>query len=122
MSHTYCREGPSEDDSSMRPAADSSKKILAQTYSDFETIVVDDGSTDDTPQILASYGPGIRAFRKPNGGGASAINLGIGRARGEWIAWLSADDLWEPTNLERKMATIEEDPFIGLLYSDFATI
>lgn len=96
--------------------------ILAQTYSDFETIVVDDGSTDDTPQILASYGPWIRAFRKPNGGGASAINLGIGRARGEWIAWLSADDLWEPTNLERKMATIEEDPFIGLLYSDFATI
>jgi len=96
--------------------------ILAQTYADFEVIVVDDGSTDNTPEILASYGPRIRAFRKPNGGGASAINFGIGQAHGDWIAWLSADDLWEPTNLERQAATIAEDPFIGLLYTDFATI
>lgn len=96
--------------------------ILAQTYARFEVIVVDDGSTDDTPEILASYGPRIRAFHKPNGGGASAINLGIRQARGDWIAWLSADDLWEPTNLERQVGVIEERPFIGLLYSDFATI
>jgi glycosyltransferase involved in cell wall biosynthesis len=96
--------------------------ILAQTYADFEVIVVDDGSTDNTPEILASYGPRIRTFRKPNGGGASAINFGIGQAHGDWIAWLSADDLWEPTNLERQAATIAEDPFIGLLYTDFATI
>jgi glycosyltransferase involved in cell wall biosynthesis len=96
--------------------------ILAQTYKRLEVIVVDDGSTDDTPEILASYGPRIRVFHKPNGGGASAINLGIRQARGDWIAWLSADDLWEPTNLERQVTAIDEDPFIGLLYSDFATI
>jgi len=96
--------------------------ILAQTYPDFEVIVVDDGSTDETPQILASYGSRIRTYHKPNGGGASAINYGIGQGHGEWIAWLSADDLWEPTNLERQVATIMENPFIGLLYTDFATI
>src|SRR5256885_13277506 len=96
--------------------------ILAQSYPDFEVIVVDDGSTDDTPQILASYGSRIRTYRKPNGGGASAINYGIGQAHGEWIAWLSADDLWEPTNLERQVAAIMEEPFLRLPFPGLPTI
>lgn len=98
------------------------ESVFAQTCPDFELIVVDDGSTDDTPRIIASYGSRIRSFRQPNGGGASAINLGIRQARGEWIAWLSADDLWSPTKLEEQVGAIDARPFIGLLYSDFVTI
>ncbi len=98
------------------------ESIFAQTYQDFELIVVDDGSTDDTPQIIASYGSRLQAIRKPNGGGASAINVGIRQARGKWIAWLSADDLWEPQKLARQLEEVEARPFVGLLYSDSTRI
>src|SRR5712692_1331271 len=91
----------------LREAIDS---VLAQTYHDFELLVVDDGSTDATPETIASYGPGIRAFRKTNGGGASALNLGIRQARGGWIGWLSSDDIWEPSKLARQMAALREMP------------
>ncbi len=92
--------------------------ILAQSYRDFELIVVDDGSTDATNDVIRRYEPQIRAFRKPNGGGASALNLGIREARGDWIAWLSSDDLWEPNKLARQMEVVRGLPSVKFVFTD----
>lgn len=92
--------------------------VLAQTFRDYELIVVDDGSTDGTPAIIRSYGARLRSVRKPNGGCASALNRGIQEARGEWIAWLSSDDLWEPDKLRRQVEVIGERPEVGLVFTD----
>lgn len=87
--------------------------VLAQTYSPVECIVVDDGSTDDTPQVLASYGDRIRAIRQDNRGLSGARNAGIAAARGRYIALLDADDAWKPEKLARQVAAIEGDPDVG---------
>ncbi len=101
-----------------RYLGDAIDSVLAQTYTDYELIVVDDGSTDGTPEVIASYGLRVRGFRKPNGGGASALNLGISQAQGDWIAWLSSDDLWEPHKLALQVEAIGQSPTVGLVFSD----
>lgn len=73
--------------------------VLAQTYAPREIIVVDDGSTDDTPDVLSAYGDGIKILAQPNRGVSSARNLGIRHSRGEFIALLDSDDRWEPEKL-----------------------
>lgn len=74
---------------------------LAQTYGNVEVIVVDDGSTDDSRDIVASYGSRLTAVFKKNGGQASAFNAGIAASRGEVICMLDADDLFHPDKVER---------------------
>jgi len=83
----------------MREAIDSA---LAQTYKNIEVIVVNDGSRDDgeTERIALSYGDRIRYFAKENGGVATALNLGIKQANGEYISWLSHDDTYYPNKIE----------------------
>ncbi len=103
----------------LRAAIDS---VLAQTWREFELIVVDDGSIDGTPDVIHSYGNQVFGFRKENGGGASALNYGLRRARGRWIAWLSADDAWEPTKLGRQLEAVEGKPEVGLVYTDYIWI
>lgn len=78
---------------------ESINSALAQDYPSFEVIVVDDGSTDETPQICREYGERIRYFWKPNGGPASAENLGIQKMRGEWLKKLDSDDMLESNAL-----------------------
>ena len=73
--------------------------VLAQEFADNEVIVVDDGSTDDTLKTLAAYGDRIRVLQQKNSGPAVARNLGIGAARGQYIAILDSDDLWFPWTL-----------------------
>jgi len=84
--------------------------ILAQTYCPLEVAVVDDGSTDGTAAVVASYGDRVSYLRQPNAGPAAARNRGLGAARGELIAFLDADDLWHPEKLARQMARFEARP------------
>lgn len=97
----------------LRDAIDS---VLAQTVAPLEIIVVDDGSTDDTPQVLTAYGATIRAIHQSNLGVAAARNTGLAAARGEYIAFLDSDDLWLPRKLELQMARLESDPSLGLVH------
>ena len=94
----------------VRRAIDSA---LAQQYEAREVLVVDDGSTDATPDILASYGESIRVLRQANGGLSSARNLGVDNARGEFLAFLDADDYWSPEKLVRQVRCMNDDPGLG---------
>jgi len=77
--------------------------VLAQSFRDFEVVVVDDGSKDGTAGILKSYGESIRLIRQENAGVSAARNTAIRAARGRWIAFLDSDDEWRPEKLEWQM-------------------
>lgn len=79
------------------------ESALQQTYPNCEVIVVDDGSTDSTPIILATFGSRIRVIRQENGGSAAARNTGVAAARGKWIAFLDSDDVWLPEKIARQL-------------------
>jgi len=96
--------------------------LIAQTYGNWEAIVVNDGSTDETPLIMERYAgrdQRIRLFHKENGGVASALNEGLRNARGQWIFWLSSDDLFEPYKLAVHIKAIEEKPEIKFFHSHY---
>lgn len=95
--------------------------MLKQTVRYFEVIVVDDDSTDETPGILVGYGEWIRVLMKPNER-QPAPNLGLRAARGEYIAFLDADDCWAPTRLEKQVAVLDRCPSVGLVYTADAMI
>jgi glycosyltransferase involved in cell wall biosynthesis len=86
--------------------------VLHQTYQDIEVIVVDDGSTDNTQQVLAAYGDKIRIIRQDNSGVSEALNKGIRAAQGEWISFLGSDDEWMPEYLELQMQRVDQHPEI----------
>jgi glycosyltransferase involved in cell wall biosynthesis len=94
----------------VRKAIDS---VLAQDYRDFELIVVNDGSTDDTAAVLASYGKAIQVIDQANGGMSNARNAGIRAARGEFIAYLDSDDWWLPGKLGRQVELMQSRPELG---------
>ena len=96
--------------------------LLAQTDPDWEAVIVNDGSTDATPEVLKAYGKRdarIRVHHKENGGVASALNVGLEHARGQWICWLSSDDLFESTKLELHRNSIIGTPECRFFFSHF---
>ena len=84
--------------------------VLAQTYKDFELIVVDDGSTDNTGQAVKSYGSKVRYIYQPNAGDGPARNTGIEAAAGKWLAFLDHDDEWLPEKLDIQMKLLSANP------------
>jgi glycosyltransferase involved in cell wall biosynthesis len=96
------------------------ESVLAQTVADLEVIVVDDGSSDDTGRVLEqAFGDKIRYYAQPNQGASAARNKGIAESRGEWIAFLDSDDLWERDKLEWQFKALEQfTPQCGACYTD----
>jgi len=103
-----------------RFVGDAIRSVQAQTVDDLEIIVIDDGSTDETQDVLAGIrDPRLRVHRISNSGVSVARNTGMAMADGEFIAFLDADDLWRPTKLERQLALMQSAPEVGLCYTNF---
>jgi glycosyltransferase involved in cell wall biosynthesis len=98
------------------------ESVLGQTYPQVELVVVDDGSTDRTPEILKTYGSRLRYIRQSNAGAATALNNGIAAATGELVGWLSSDDVYEPAKVQRQVELFQARPEISLTYTDFNVI
>jgi glycosyltransferase involved in cell wall biosynthesis len=100
--------------------------IEAQTFTDWELILVDDGSTDDTKAVATGFaarlGGRMRYISRPNGGCGAARNTGIDAARGEFVAFLDSDDEFLPTKLARQLELFALRPELGLVYSDYSFI
>ncbi len=106
-----------------RYIVDALRSALAQTFGDFEVVVVDDGSSDRGPELARGLGdPRIRVIRQENRGLAGARNTGVREARADYIALLDADDLWAPAKLAKLVARLDADPGIGVVFSESALI
>jgi glycosyltransferase involved in cell wall biosynthesis len=92
--------------------------VLSQTFTDYELIVVDDGSTDDTPHVAREYGERIRCLRQENRGVSAARNAGVAASTAPWLAFLDSDDRWLPEKLARQARFIAENPGVVILQTD----
>jgi glycosyltransferase involved in cell wall biosynthesis len=95
--------------------------IFAQTYPDYEVIVIDDGSIDGTPELIGRW-PQVRYHYQQNQGLNAALNHALGLARGEYLALLAADDTWTPDRLARQVPILDARPELGLVYGDAMVI
>jgi len=96
--------------------------IICQNDTDWEAVIVDDGSTDDTFEVLKAYefkDSRVRSFYQENGGTAAALNTALKHCRGKWVCWLSSDDLFEPNKLFTHRQAIAEHPDIAFFHTHF---
>ena len=96
--------------------------VLAQTYRDLEVLVVDDGSTDTTRDVVRSYGEPVRCIEQENAGPSPARNRGIREARGDLVAFVDSDDLWLPEKLAEQVPLFDDAGRVGLVYCHVARV
>lgn len=97
---------------------DAIRSVLSQTYSDIELIVIDDGSSDNTPDVVSTFSdPRLRYIRQANMGRSNARNHALSLAKGRYIAFLDSDDLFLPDKLERQVAYLQSHPGTGMVYT-----
>lgn len=99
--------------------AETIASVLNQSFKDIELIVVDDGSTDATRDIVASFGQPVRLVTQANAGVCVARNRGISEAAGKYICLMDHDDYWFPHKLARQVSILEQQPETGVVYSSF---
>lgn len=90
--------------------------VLSQSYAPIEVVVVDDGSTDNSLEVLRAYGRSIKVIQQRNQGVSAARNLGVQESSGEYVAFLDADDVWLPTKVEKQVARFQSDADLGLVH------
>jgi len=93
--------------------------VLAQTYHPVELIVVDDGSTDGTPDVAATYDRKITCLHQANRGLSTARNTGIKASAGKFLAFLDADDVWHPDKLQRQMTYLAKRPHLDFCFTGY---
>jgi len=98
--------------------AEALNSVLSQTYKDFELIVIDDGSTDNTKEIVKKFSGEIRYFYQKNQGVSAARNVGIINSNGEFVSFLDSDDLWEKKKLERQIDFFDKNKEAKVCYTD----
>ena len=99
--------------------AETLQSVLRQSFQDFEIIVVDDGSSDDTPALMSTFAERAHYLRLEHSGKPGHVrNRGIALARGELIAFVDDDDLWLPHKLKRQVPVLDSDPGLGLVFGD----
>jgi glycosyltransferase involved in cell wall biosynthesis len=96
--------------------------VLAQRRDDVEVLVIDDGSTDDTADVMARYGAAVRYIRQENAGVAAARNHGIAESRGRYVAFLDADDTWLPRKLDLQLDVMRGRPGTSACFSAFTVV
>jgi glycosyltransferase involved in cell wall biosynthesis len=104
---------------SERTIAAAIESAVSQNFPNAEIVVVDDGSTDATPQVLEAYEGSIKVKRQANAGAAAARNAGVAASVGEYLAFLDADDLWLPRRLERTVSALETNPDTVMAFGDY---
>ncbi len=101
-----------------RMLAEALASVMAQTFRDFQVVVVDDGSDEDLRPVVEPFGDAVRHLRTQRGGAARARNAGIDAARTDLLAFLDSDDLWLPEHLARTVAVLRDRPEVVLAYHD----
>jgi glycosyltransferase involved in cell wall biosynthesis len=106
---------------SMKYLPETLESVLQQSFTDFEVLIINDGSTDNIIQWASEItDPRVKLISQKNQGVSVARNTGIARARGEYIAFLDADDLWQQTKLEKQVRCLDENPEVGLVHTSTA--
>ena len=102
--------------------AETIESVLSQTYRNIEVIVIDDGSTDGTAQVVAPFIPRVSYVQQENAERGASRNHGLRLARGKYVAFLDSDDVWLPTKVADDVAYLEARPDVGLIHTDAVII
>lgn len=98
------------------------KSVLEQTFTDYEILIIDDGSTDKTEEVIKQFGDSVRYIRQKNQGVSVARNLGIKESVGKYVAFLDADDVWLPAKLEKQILALEKAHDSKVCYTEYISV